>query len=148
MTPTIRLIASAALVTATGLTVMTSALSARQSAAASKPSFEVASIKPSAQLDAGGTLRMEPGGLFRAVNVDTMTLLVGAYRTPERRLFRSQVIGAPAWLSSDRYDITAELDADLAARPSPQLPSLLQTLLEAASPSACITKHASFRCTC
>jgi uncharacterized protein (TIGR03435 family) len=133
MTLARRLIASAALVATTGLSVVTAAAST-QSTATSTPAFEVASIKRSEQLDAGGTLRMQPGGLFSAVNVDTMTLLLGAYRTAERRLFRTQVIGAPAWLIEERYDITAKVGANLAARPQgellAELPRLLQGLLE------------------
>jgi uncharacterized protein (TIGR03435 family) len=99
-----------------------------------KPSFEVATIRRSTQLDAGGTLRMQPGGTFRSVNVDALTIILGAYRTADRRLFRSQVIGAPAWLATERYDITAKVGADLAALPDgelfSQLPQLLQTLLK------------------
>ena len=60
--------------------------------------------------------------------------MLGAYRTPERRLFASQVIGAPTWLGVERYDITARVDPDLAALREGELfaklPSLLQSLLE------------------
>jgi uncharacterized protein (TIGR03435 family) len=101
---------------------------------AAKPAFDVATIKRSAQLEPGGTLRMQPGGLFRSVNVDVRGLMLSAYRTAQRRLFASQIIGAPAWLSTDRYDITARVGSELAARPDaelfPQLPLLLQSLLE------------------
>ncbi|HUK34327.1 MAG TPA: TIGR03435 family protein [Vicinamibacterales bacterium] len=99
-----------------------------------KPTFEVATIKRSTQLEPNGTLRMQPGGLFRSVNIDALTLILGAYRTAERRLFASQVIGAPTWLGVERYDITARVDAELAARPQEELfsklPLLLQSLLE------------------
>jgi hypothetical protein len=55
--------------------------------------------------------------MFRSVNVDAFTIILGAYRTADRRLFRSQVIGAPAWLAAERYDITAKVGAELAALP-------------------------------
>jgi len=103
-------------------------------APAPRPRFDVATIKRSPRLDAGGTLRMMPGGLFRSVNVDVRGMMLGAYRTAERRLFASQIVGAPAWLASERYDITAKVGDELAARPPEelfsQLPVLLQTLLE------------------
>ena len=99
-----------------------------------KAAFEVATIKRSGPLDPGGTLRMQPGGLFQSVNVDTRGLILTAYRTPERPLFASQVIGGPAWLATDRYDITAKVTEELAARPQAELsgtlPRLVQSLLE------------------
>ena len=99
--------------------------------------FEVAAIKRSANLDAGGTLGLLPGGRFRAVNFDARTLVAVAYRTkPPRNLVPSQIIGAPDWMSSERYDINAKIASDLAAtldRPGrdPNLmPKLVQALLE------------------
>jgi uncharacterized protein (TIGR03435 family) len=98
------------------------------------PAFDVASIKTSINLDAGGTLRMLPGGSFRAVNVDVRNLILSAYRTADRRLFPSQLIGAPSWLPTDRFDITAKVNDGLASRPQAELfgmlPVLIQSLLE------------------
>ncbi|HUK34285.1 MAG TPA: TIGR03435 family protein [Vicinamibacterales bacterium] len=116
-----------------GLLIASMAVSA-QSPDPKPLAFEVASIKHSVQLDAGGTLRMQPGGLFTSVNVPIEGLILGAYRTPDRRLFRSQLIGGPSWLTTERYDITARVGAELTARPQGELfgllPVLLQSLLQ------------------
>jgi uncharacterized protein (TIGR03435 family) len=102
-----------------------------------RPAFEVASIKRSANLDAGGTLGLLPGGRFRSINFDARTLVAIAYRTrPPRTLVPSQIIGAPDWMSSERYDINAKISPELAAtldradRDPDLMPKLVQSLLE------------------
>jgi uncharacterized protein (TIGR03435 family) len=74
---------------------------------------------------------MDPGGVFRAVNLDLSTLIANAYRT-ERRLLPFQIVNAPDWLSRERFDITAKSEATPGATVPPfaQLPVLVQTLLE------------------
>jgi uncharacterized protein (TIGR03435 family) len=95
--------------------------------------FEVAAIKRSANLDAGGTLGMFPGGRFRAINVDARNLIAFAYRTSPRSLVPSQIIGAPDWMATERYDITAKIGPELVERAASdplQTPTLVQALLE------------------
>jgi uncharacterized protein (TIGR03435 family) len=95
--------------------------------------FEVAAIKRSAALDSDGTLAMGPGGRFRTVNFDARNLIAFAYRTSQRSLFPSQIIGAPDWMSTERFDITAKISAELVARAATdpfQTPKLVQSLLE------------------
>src|ERR1051326_1535776 len=103
-------------------------------AAATRPSFEVVSIKSSNELDPGGDLRWTPGGTVRIRNFPARGLLMSAYGNPRRPLLPSQLIGAPDWVSTERYVITAKVGADLAARPQTDwfanLPGLLQSLLE------------------
>lgn len=59
-------------------------------------------------------------------------MILIAYRAG-RQLFPSQIIGAPTW-TSEGYDITAKVGADLAGKSQPELlrvqPLLLQSLLE------------------
>jgi uncharacterized protein (TIGR03435 family) len=105
--------------------------------ASPKPVFEVAAIKRSEKLDSGGTLGLLPGGRFRAINWDARALIGVAYRTNlSRNLSREQIIGGPDWMSSERYDITAKINADLAAsmdrpdRDPALMPKLVQSLLE------------------
>jgi uncharacterized protein (TIGR03435 family) len=105
--------------------------------ASPKPTFEVAAIKRSASLDAGGSLGLLPGGRFRAINWDARGLVSVAYRTrPPRTLDKTQIIGAPDWMSSERYDINAKISPELAAtmdRPGNDpalMPKLVQSLLE------------------
>jgi uncharacterized protein (TIGR03435 family) len=102
--------------------------------ASPRPAFEVASIKRSERLDEGGGLRWLPGGTVRVTNLAARSLLLTAYGTAQRSLLASQIIGAPGWATTDRYDIVAKVGGDLAARPMSEwfasLPALLQSLLE------------------
>ena len=101
-----------------------------------KPAFEVASIKRNTSLDQRGDMGDQPGGRFHAVNAPGLWLVATAYgpagefRLP---LFDSQIIGAPGWLESEHYDITAKVGDDLASKPGEayrQSAALLQSLLE------------------
>jgi len=102
-------------------------------AAAQRPSFDVASIKRNTTVDSGGGGGMAPGGRFRLTNIDVQTMILIAYRSGAQ-LFASQIIGAPVWTSMEYYDITAKVGDDLAGKPLPELfrvqPLLLQSLLE------------------
>jgi uncharacterized protein (TIGR03435 family) len=100
-----------------------------------RPAFEVASIKQSNSLDRGnGRSGWEPGGRFRGVNVPGDVLVSIAYGTPSRILLGYQVVGAPGWLSSARYDITGKVRSDLASLDLSELaakgPLFLRSLLE------------------
>src|SRR3954462_555095 len=87
-------------------------------AAAPAPKFEVATIKRNVSLAEGGSIGMEPGGRFRAVNTDVRFMIATMYRTGPR-LFASQILGLPAWATTERWDITAKVTDDLASQ-SPQ----------------------------
>jgi uncharacterized protein (TIGR03435 family) len=68
--------------------------------------FEVASIKPSNPGLPIGGLRVMPGGQeFRTQGVTLRFMFAFMYWVPER-----QVIGGPAWLDSDRWDVEAKAD--------------------------------------
>jgi uncharacterized protein (TIGR03435 family) len=77
------------------------ALSAQQ--AMELPAFEVASIKPSP--DAPGSVSgiFESNGRISAKNVTLKRCVRGAYNIPE-----PQILGGPAWIDQDRYDIEAK----------------------------------------
>jgi uncharacterized protein (TIGR03435 family) len=88
---------------------------------ASRPEFEVASIKPN--IDGGPVVFMgqKSPGTFSAQNETLQNLIQEAYGvTSEQRNWLPfpvpfgqavQILGGPAWLGSDRYDITAKSDA-------------------------------------
>jgi uncharacterized protein (TIGR03435 family) len=86
-----------------------------------RPEFEVASIKLNKSAGFGGILNTVHGR-FTATNVPLQVLITLAYRIKE-----FQVSGAPDWLTSERYDIEAKAEGDLAFQAA--LP-MLQTLLE------------------
>src|SRR4051812_12825120 len=83
--------------------------------ATAKPAFEVATIKRNVSLSEGGTIGMEPGGRFRAVNADLRFMIAAMYRTGPR-LFASQILGLPDWASTERWDISAKVADDLASQ--------------------------------
>jgi uncharacterized protein (TIGR03435 family) len=89
--------------------------------AAAEPVFEVATIKPSET--ANVSLRLSPGGTFEATGASLSDLIRFAYDLHAR-----QIIGGPAWLQSERYDVTGKPDKP--GRPSEeQLKSMVRKLL-------------------
>jgi uncharacterized protein (TIGR03435 family) len=101
--------------------------------AAPKLSFEVSTIKRNVSLAESGSIGMEPGGRFRAVNADLRFMIASMYRTGPR-LFASQIIGLPDWATTDHWDITAKVTDDLAGQPAQELfrkmAPMVQSLLE------------------
>jgi uncharacterized protein (TIGR03435 family) len=85
-------------------------------------SFEVASLKRNNSGDGRMMLQpLQPGGRFNAVNIPVKQLILRAYRLQD-----FQLAGAPGWVDSERYDVTAQ--AGRAITPE-QLATLLQNLL-------------------
>jgi uncharacterized protein (TIGR03435 family) len=104
-----------------------------QAAPEAKPSFEVASIKPSAP----GTrtqLAIQPGGRFSVKGVSLMLMIAAAYRVRDY-----QIIGTQGWMMKDQWDIEARTSSGTVDPPSTMPPFLnvpdtmavrLQALLE------------------
>jgi uncharacterized protein (TIGR03435 family) len=94
---------------------------------AAKPSFEVASVKLNKSGEPGMSMQTQPGGRFIATNIPLGMLIRNAYELQE-----SQLAGLPDWAASERFDITAKAEQDIA--PTTQKPSrhqlMLQSLLE------------------
>ncbi len=86
----------------------------------SAPSFEVASIKPSA-MQFGSWFRFLPGGRFSATSWIKQVIQV-AYGVEDY-----QVTGGPGWLTTDRYDI--EANAASADAGKSEMAPMLQALL-------------------
>jgi uncharacterized protein (TIGR03435 family) len=68
-----------------------------------RPEFEVASIKPSQPNAQGSSMGMRTPGTLSGENVTLKLLIQQAYGV---RSF--QIIGAPGWLDSERYDFIAK----------------------------------------
>ena len=91
-------------------------------AADAKPEFEVATIKPS-KPDQQGRGFMVRGREFSTVNTSLSSLLTFAYG-----LHPKQIVGAPAWVDTDKFDIAAQ--PNLPGRPNDkQWKAMLQQLL-------------------
>ena len=97
-----------------------------------KPSFEVASVKPSATAASNGRIGQAPGGRLVADNASLTFLIRIAYRVRD-----FQIIGGPGWMATDRWDVEAKAEERSVAPPAGQDPNAisgmdlrLQSLLE------------------
>ena len=85
--------------------------------------FEVASVKPNLSGAAGASSSTPPAGTIAITNTPLKSLIINSYRV---RPF--QVVGAPSWTETERFDILAKPPSD--ATPE-QLPVMMRTLLAA-----------------
>jgi len=89
-----------------------------------KPEFEVATIKPSNPNQPGWAIRVDRSGKLMTLNTTLSDLIKFAYN-----LHPKQVVGAPAWFDSDKFDIEAKPDTP--GMPTvTQMRTMMQTLLE------------------
>ena len=95
------------------------AVAAAQSA---QPAFDVASVKENTSVSDRGGPGSTPGR-FRVTNSPLRFILLDAFH-----LMDHQLIGAPEWTESARYDITATYPADV-ARSEDDTRAMLRTLL-------------------
>ena len=87
------------------------------------PVFEVATVKPSKPDAQGIGLTINPSNLMNTMNTPLSFLMAFAYGVQAK-----QIVGGPAWLESEKYDITAK--ADIPGQPNDrQLKAMLQKLL-------------------
>ena len=77
-------------------------------AQSSRLQFEVASIKPNLSLQPGGGGGRR-GDRFAMRNASVAGLIQYAFRPAGGQLFSQQIIGGPAWIRTDRYDIEAKM---------------------------------------
>lgn len=86
------------------------------------PSFEVASIKVNTSGARPWSIVPIKGGRLTATNVAIKVLLGMAYGVQT-----SQIVGTPAWVNSERYDISARAEGNPTFR---EIIPMLKTLLE------------------
>jgi uncharacterized protein (TIGR03435 family) len=91
-------------------------------AANANPSFEVATIKPSKPDTPGKMFRVQ-GRRFTTLNTTLSDIISFAYGTHPK-----QLIGAPSWVETDKFDIEAQPDGD-GAPSDKQWKSMWQKLL-------------------
>ena len=87
------------------------------------PAFEVASVRPNATGSTAASIRPAPNGRFTATNATLRSLILRAYN-----LHGSQLLGAPEWADTERYDIDARVESAPAEGPEALMP-MLRTLL-------------------
>lgn len=105
-------------------------VNASRSGAQSEPRlvFDVASVRPSRPDTPSATLRRLPDGSFSATNQTLSSFLTLAYQI---QIF--QLVGAPTWVSTERWDIEAKTSGTVPPQSSGQAPSdllMLRALLE------------------
>ena len=74
---------------------------------ANAPAFEVASVKPNTSGSGSMSMGWQPGG-FSAVNSPLRLLIQTAFDVRD-----SELVGAPGWISSERFDVTAKAATEL-----------------------------------
>jgi uncharacterized protein (TIGR03435 family) len=110
------------LVAATVATV-TALAQTRETAPTEK--FEVASVRPNTSGEQRASTQNRPDG-FTAINVRVVNLIINAYGVQA-----SQLIGAPAWISSERFDIVANAGGAIGPPVAPDAPSPRQLMMRA-----------------
>jgi uncharacterized protein (TIGR03435 family) len=86
------------------------------------PAFEVATVKPSRPDTVGRGMRVQGG------NVSTLNMTLADLVTFAYDIHSHQIIGAPAWVTSDRFDISGKAEGE--GQPSTeQLKVMLRKLL-------------------
>lgn len=104
--------------TVTRLLAITGLLSAQlwgqePTSSPSRPTFEVASIKPNVSGDVQSSLTVQPGGRVMAINIQPRTLISFAYQVQEY-----QIVSGPSWLDDGHFDIQARPEGNLPATPT------------------------------
>jgi uncharacterized protein (TIGR03435 family) len=99
---------------------------------APKPTFEVVSIKPSPPnlgIRGGGPRgdRLSLSGMSLKMLLQQAYARPSSAGTPPNQL---QVIGGPAWIDSDRYDIQAKADCSGGILSREQMQQMMQSMLE------------------
>ena len=75
------------------------------------PRFEVVSIRPNTSARAEGRLELQPSGRITWTATTLQSLIGTAY---QRRIFDDrEVMGGPAWIDRDRFDIIAQANGPL-----------------------------------
>jgi uncharacterized protein (TIGR03435 family) len=102
-------------------------LVAQQASAPVEPSpkFEVASVRPNTSGDDGMSSKILPGGRYEAINRPPRLLIMHSYG-----LQPQQLVGAPDWISSERFDIVAKAEGEFGPPESRDgSPSRLQLMI-------------------
>jgi uncharacterized protein (TIGR03435 family) len=69
--------------------------------------FEVATVKQNKSPDRLSGLQRQPGGRLTVTNMTTRTLITFAYQ-----ITGYQLVGGPAWIDSDKFDILAKINGN------------------------------------
>jgi uncharacterized protein (TIGR03435 family) len=99
-------------------------LQSQAAVAASDAAFEVASVKSNKSGQPFVQIGMAPGGRFTATNVPLRQMILMAYQ-----LQPFQIEGAPAWITTERFDVVAKGSGPLAPA-APGTPGPIQLMMK------------------
>jgi uncharacterized protein (TIGR03435 family) len=88
-----------------------------------KPQFEVATIKPSDPNHTGWGIGINPSGMINTLNTTLADLIKFCYD-----LHPKQVVNAPSWFDSEKFDVSAKPDQPGMAS-LPQMKAMMQQLI-------------------
>jgi uncharacterized protein (TIGR03435 family) len=91
---------------------------------ADAPTFDVASVRPNTSGDNKQMSQILPGGRFNGINIPPRLLIINSFGLQEQ-----QLVGAPPWISSERFDIVAKAEGELGPPISTDGPSRLQLMI-------------------
>src|SRR5688500_6610323 len=106
----------------TAVILLASLLATALLAAQAPGTFNVVSIKPNKTGAASMSAGNYPGGRWSMVNAPASTLIRSAYPAQ-----LNELVGAPSWVASDRWDVTAVAGA---AATREQIQSMMQAMLD------------------
>jgi uncharacterized protein (TIGR03435 family) len=113
----------------TALSVAAAGATAQDRPASPEPSFEVVSVKVNLNDDAPEAISLAPDGSVRFTAFRLRTLIARAYQAEGLQRF-DQIIGGPAWIGVDRFDIVAKAGDQPGAQSGPtRVPERLRTVL-------------------
>ncbi len=96
---------------------------AQQPVTLQPPKYEVSSIKPNAGSDFRYNFHIEPNGTLAATGITLKRLMMTGYRHQGYR-----IVGGPAWLDSQRWDVQAKSSVSRAVS-NDEFPQMLRTML-------------------
>src|SRR5688500_9374518 len=97
----------------------------RAQAPADKPKFEVAAVRENTNNDGKVGIGIRPGGRFNAVGAPLAELIRIAFAVQ-----RTQIVGAPDWTETARFDVTAKTEGEIQGTPPGGPPGPLNLMLQ------------------
>src|SRR5690349_254086 len=110
-----------------GIAVL-SAAAAQSQRPSPEPAFAVASVRQNPNDDVREAIALEPDGSVRFTAFPVRTLITIAYRSEGLQRF-DQLVGAPSWMATDRFDIVARTDGPAQPAPPDRVPLMVRALL-------------------
>jgi uncharacterized protein (TIGR03435 family) len=114
------------LVVAVAMSALTLNIVAQTPSPEPNPKFEVASVRPNPSGDNKMSSQILPGGRYTAINIPPRLLIINSYT-----LQPQQLVGAPDWISAERFDIVAKAAEEFSPPVSSDGPSQVQLMIRA-----------------